>query len=47
MQPTGGARYIRHSELLESIYTYNDFTHSGGEAVFLCKNYSRRCLRKG
>lgn len=31
---TGGTRYIQKSELLEDIYTYNDFTHDGGEAVF-------------
>lgn len=31
---TGGTRCILRSELLEDVYTYNDFTHSGGEAVF-------------
>ncbi len=31
---TGGTRYIQRSELLEDIYTYNDFTHDGGKAVF-------------
>lgn len=31
---TGGTRYIQKSELLEDIYTYNDFTHDGGKAVF-------------
>ncbi len=31
---TGGTRYIQRSELLEDVYTYNDFTHNGGKAVF-------------
>lgn len=31
---TGGARYIQRSELLEDVYTYNDFTHDGGKTVF-------------
>lgn len=31
---TGGTRYIQRSEFLEDVYTYNDFTHNGGEAVF-------------
>lgn len=31
---TGGTRYIQRSELLEDVYTYNDFTHDGGKAVF-------------
>lgn len=31
---TGGTRYIQRSELLEDVYTYNDFTHDGGEVVF-------------
>lgn len=31
---TGGVRYIRHSELLEDVYTYNDFTHAGEADVF-------------
>ena len=26
---TGGVRYIEHSELLEDVYTMNDFVHSG------------------
>ena len=28
---TGGIRCHRGSELLEDVYTMNDFTHSGGE----------------
>lgn len=31
---TGGVRYIQRSELLEDVYTYNDFTHNGGQDVF-------------
>lgn len=31
---TGGTRYIQRSELLEDVYTYNDFTHDGGKTVF-------------
>ncbi|MDO5734525.1 MAG: glycoside hydrolase family 2 TIM barrel-domain containing protein [Eubacteriales bacterium] len=31
---TGGIRYWNGSELLEDVYTYNDFSHSGGELVF-------------
>jgi len=30
---TGGIRYLTHSELLEDVYTMNDFIHSGGEIV--------------
>ena len=30
---TGGVRWIEGSELLEDVYTMNDFIHSGGEAV--------------
>ncbi len=28
-RPTGGVRYIPKSNLLEDVYTYNDFVHSG------------------
>ncbi len=28
-RPTGGVRYIKNSHLLEDVYTYNDFSHSG------------------
>ncbi len=31
---TGGTRYIQRSEMLEDVYTYNDFTHDGGKVVF-------------
>ncbi len=31
---TGGVRCCMKSELLEDVYTYNDFVHSGGEIVF-------------
>lgn len=30
---TGGVRYITRSELLEDVYTYNDFTHAGQAEV--------------
>ncbi|MHC4592705.1 MAG: glycoside hydrolase family 2 TIM barrel-domain containing protein, partial [Planctomycetota bacterium] len=30
---TGGVRYFEGSELLEDVYTMNDFTHSGGAAT--------------
>jgi beta-galactosidase len=30
---TGGVRYMEHSELLEDVYTMNDFIHSGGEQI--------------
>lgn len=26
---TGGVRYLKHSELIEDVYTYNDFVHDG------------------
>lgn len=40
---TGGVRCIPRSHLLEDVYTYNDFTHSGGKMVlapkwFVCGN---------
>jgi len=28
-RPTGGVRNFKHSELLEDVYTYNDFHHNG------------------
>jgi len=30
---TGGVRALKGSHLLEDVYTYNDFTHSGGSAA--------------
>jgi beta-galactosidase len=30
---TGGVRYLKGSELLEDVYTFNDFTHDGGFRV--------------
>jgi beta-galactosidase len=30
---TGGVRYLERSELLEDVYTMNDFVHSGGDAA--------------
>jgi len=29
---TGGVRYIKNSELLEDVYTYNDFSHEGNNS---------------
>ncbi|MDD6021949.1 MAG: glycoside hydrolase family 2 TIM barrel-domain containing protein [Oscillospiraceae bacterium] len=34
-RPTGGVRAIPHSHLLEDVYTYNDFVHSGGKKALL------------
>jgi len=31
---TGGTRFIQRSEFLEDVYTYNDFSFSGGDEVF-------------
>lgn len=31
-RPTGGVRCIKNSELLEDVYTYNDFSHTGDNA---------------
>lgn len=31
-RPTGGVRCIKNSTLLEDVYTYNDFSHSGSNA---------------
>ncbi len=28
-RPTGGVRYLRQSHLLEDVYTFNDFSHTG------------------
>jgi beta-galactosidase len=30
---TGGVRYLEKSELLEDVYTFNDFVHSGGKTA--------------
>ena len=32
-RPTGGVRYLEKSELLEDVYTLNDFVHSGGHVA--------------
>ena len=32
---TGGVRCFKNGELLEDVYTYNDFAHDGGETVLL------------
>ncbi len=31
-RPTGGVRYLKKSQLLEDVYTYNDFLHNGTNA---------------
>ncbi len=36
-RPTGGVRCFRQSSLLEDVYTYNDFNHSGANAGCLPK----------
>lgn len=36
-RPTGGVRCIPRSHLLEDVYTYNDFIHSGGRTALLPK----------
>ena len=37
-RPTGGVRCIKKSHLLEDVYTYNDFSHSGDNAGCVSKN---------
>ena len=37
IRQTGGVRYLYNSELLEDVYTINDFTHNGGEKVFVTR----------
>lgn len=37
-RPTGGVRCIKGSNLLEDVYTYNDFSHSGKNAGILDKD---------
>ncbi len=36
-RPTGGVRCIMNSSLLEDVYTYNDFSHTGNNAGLLPK----------
>lgn len=36
-RPTGGVRIVRNSNLLEDVYTYNDFTYCGKEKVIAKK----------
>ncbi|MDD4076414.1 MAG: glycoside hydrolase family 2 TIM barrel-domain containing protein [Bacilli bacterium] len=35
LRPMGGVRNFKNSEMFEDVYTYNDFTHDGGEKVVL------------
>ena len=37
-RPTGGVRYIRKSNLLEDVYTFNDFSHIGSNVGALDKS---------
>lgn len=37
-RPTGGVRYIRKSNLLEDVYTFNDFSHIGSNEGALAKS---------
>ena len=37
-RPTAGVRYLKQSHLLEDVYTYNDFSHTGKNAGALHKN---------
>jgi len=32
---TAGVRYVAHSELLEDVYTFNDFTHDGEGTLYI------------
>ena len=36
-RPTGGARYLAHSEFLEDVYTMNDFIHDNGYGKYLAR----------
>ena len=42
---TGGVRCIRHSSLLEDVYTYNDFIHRGDNPGLAWKNEVTSALR--
>lgn len=45
IRQTGGVRYLYNSELLEDVYTINDFTHNGGDKVFVTREEAT-CLNK-
>ena len=38
MRQTGGVRYLNNSELLEDVYTINDFVHNGGRVALRGQN---------
>lgn len=40
-RPTSGVRYIKNSELLEDVYAYNDFSHTGDNAG--CEDPDKVC----
>ena len=46
-RPTGGVRYLQKSELLEDVYTYNDFLHNGTNAGVSKKKEVTTDMSKG
>lgn len=46
-RPTGGVRCIKNSRLLEDVYTYNDFVHSGHNAGCEAKKNVTSDMSKG
>lgn len=45
-RPTCGVRYIRHSHLLEDVYTFNDFSYAGHPPVLQRKSAVTRAAGK-
>ena len=45
-RPTCGVRYIRHSHLLEDVYTFNDFSYAGNKPVLQRKSSVTRAADK-
>jgi len=45
-RPTCGVRYIRHSHLLEDVYTFNDFSYAGQPPVLQRKSAVTRAAGK-
>lgn len=46
-RPTGGVRNFAHSHLLEDVYTYNDFSHHGGNRGCVARKTITREKEKG
>ena len=46
-RPTGGVRNFAHSHLFEDVYTYNDFSHHGGNKGCAPRNKINRARNKG